>query len=221
MPLTGSQSEALLATLPTLQRLALAYAPAKARVPTLALLALDTRLAGLLRNSREPMLAQLRLAWWRENLLRDRREWPAGEPILQALASWQKSHGALTALVDGWEALTGTAPLPPTALDVMASGRGAAFAALAGIIGKDADIEAAARLGKAWALADLAQRLTHPDEHNAARELMEGADRGVPHLSRAMRPLVVLHGLAQRQLAGVEHSPTALLLALRLGWFGR
>jgi len=58
----------LVASLPTASRLALAYAPAKARLQTLALFALDTRLAGLLRNSSEPMLAQLRLSWWRETL---------------------------------------------------------------------------------------------------------------------------------------------------------
>jgi hypothetical protein len=35
---------------------------------TLALLALDARLAAILRGRREPIAAQLRLAWWREML---------------------------------------------------------------------------------------------------------------------------------------------------------
>jgi len=57
--------EELLDSLGPLNRLALAYAPQSTRLPLLALLALDMRLAGIVRNSREPMLAQLRLAWWR------------------------------------------------------------------------------------------------------------------------------------------------------------
>jgi len=221
MSLTGTQSEALLATLPTLQRLALAYAPARARVPTLALLALDTRMASLLRNSREPMLAQLRLAWWRETLQRDASEWPVGEPILQALGSWQNGHGALTALVDGWEALTSAAPLPAVSFETMAEGRGAAFAALAGVVGTPTDVEGARALGKAWALADLSARLSHPAEQEAAHQLRQADQSRYPSLSRAMRPLVVLHGLAQRELVGEGRSRASLLTALRLGWFGR
>lgn len=225
MFLTAPETEALLATLPSLQRLALAYAPVKAREPTLALFALDARLANVLRHSREPMMAQLRLAWWRENLQRDAAEWPSGEPLLRALTSWGNRHQTLTALIDGWEALTGPAPLGPEPLAAMADGRGAAFAALAAVVGKEADAAPAGQLGRGWALADLATRLGHPLEGEAARTLLLAEQGSGRRLSRAMRPLTVLHGLALRQLGpGIEasaNSPALLFTALRLGLLGR
>jgi len=85
---------ALLASeLPPPQRLALAYAPARARPATLALLALDARLAAILRGRREPLAAQLRLAWWREMFARPPSDWPAGEPLLEALRGWRDPSG--------------------------------------------------------------------------------------------------------------------------------
>lgn len=211
----------LLADLPVLQRLALAYAPANAREPTLALLALDTRLAAILRAAREPMLAQLRLAWWREQLRTDPATWPRGEPLLAALQSWARQRDALVGLVDGWEALTGATPLPAAALDTLADARSRAFAALAELVGADRDRDAAARLGRNWALIDLAARLSHPEERQAARALADAQDRRGARLSRAMRPLAVLHGLAARGGASGEASPATLLAALRIGLLGR
>ena len=207
-----------------MSRLALAYAPAKARLQTLALFALDTRLAGLLRNSSEPMLAQLRLSWWRETLTRDENEWPEGEPLLAALRSWNGQHRSLSALVDGWEALTGTAPLPPGALREMAEGRAASFAALARSLALEQEAETASHLGRQWAAADLAMRLGHSQERSAATALVaEGKDRR-PRVSRSLRPLLVLHGLAHRRLEKGDEaaalSPAAMLKAMRLGFLG-
>jgi phytoene synthase len=212
-----SGTEGLVEALPPLHRLALAYAPARAREPTLALLALDQRLAGIVRHSHEPMLAQLRLAWWREQLKSDAGSWPAGEPLLAALKSWQGRHGALTALVDGWEFLTGPAPLPAEAFDGFADGRGDAFAALAAAIGAPDDPAKVRELGRAWALADLAGNVGNPEEQATVRAL--AASTCAPRLSRAMRVLAVLHGLAQRRLRGL--SPSSLLATVRLGLLGR
>lgn len=214
----------LVAALPVVSKLALAYAPRAHREATLALLALDARLAGLLRHSREPMLAQLRLSWWRETLGQDAGAWPEGEPLLAALRSWNGGHGALVALVDGWEALTGPAPLPADAVAAMAEGRGRAFAALADALGREEERDAAHRLGRSWALADLAMRLGHAAERDAARELAF-AERGRGlRVSRPLRPLLVLHGLAVRRLDKGEEaaatSPAAVLKALRLGLLG-
>jgi phytoene synthase len=193
--------------------LALAYAPARAREPTLALLALDTRLAGIVRNSHEPSLAQLRLAWWREQLQADAETWPRAEPLLAALRSWQGHHVALVALVDGWEYLTGAAPLPETDLSEFAQGRGKTFRSLAEVLGTEA--ESAEKLGRQWALADLADHVAHPDEREAARRLLAAEGRPA-RVARALRPLTVLHGLAVRR-----QSAPSLLAALRLGLLGR
>lgn len=215
----------LLDGLPVQQRLALAYAPASARTPTLALLALDTRLASILRGSSEPMLAQLRLAWWREQLVTEATRWPEGEPLLAALRSWQGRRADLVELVNGWEQLTGQAPLPPAALEGFAQARGNAFGALAELLGCPEDITAARRFGQNWALADMAAHLSHKEERGAAHALMEQRDWRRARLSRRMRPLAVLHGLAARRVRQgrvlAAHSPGDLLVALRLGLIGR
>jgi phytoene synthase len=227
VPPSKSRADAeqvLIETLPLIERVSLAYAPAYARLPTLALFALDTRLAGLLRNSREPMLAQLRLAWWRETLAQESDAWPAGEPLLAALHSWNGRHKALTALVDGWETLTDQAPLPRAALETMAAGRGEAFAALSVVLERAQEADAARELGSKWALADLAMRLSNAEEREAAESMLNAQKAGKPRVSRPLRPLLVLHGLAERRLSTGEEagarSPAALLKAMRLGLFG-
>lgn len=205
-----------------LARLALAYAPASARTDWLTLLALDTRLAGIVRSAREPMLAQLRLAWWRDRLSGDPAGWPKGEPLLARLSGWNAEIAGLAALVDGWEALLGDAPLDVEALSSFADGRAAAGAALAGVLGADrGDAKAAARR---WALADLALHLGDPVERTSAVKLLGAALPG-GRLSRPMRPLTVLAGLSARAIrrgAGEALSgPGALVAAIRLGILGR
>ena len=211
-----STADSLLEALPLLHRLALAYAPKHAREPTLALLALDQRLAGIVRNSHEPSLAQLRLAWWREQLMVDAAAWPRGEPLLAALQSWRGKHTALVELVNGWEMLTGAAPLPDADLIEFAGGRGEAFAALAEVVGVDR--EPALYLGRQWALADLATNVANPEERAAAARLLAEEGR-TARVARALRPLTVLHGLAQRKQKG--QSAASLLTAMRLGLLGR
>lgn len=163
------------------------------------------------------MLAQLRLAWWREQLKADGFTWPEGEPLLAALRSWRGEHGRLAALVDGWELLTGKAPLPAAALDGFADGRGDAFAALAGAVGAADDPDLVRQAGRAWALADLAANVADPEEKQVAAALAKATR--APRLSRSMRVLTVLEGLARRRLTGL--SPVALLAAIRLGLLGR
>lgn len=211
-----SDTASLLEALPPLHRLALAYAPASARESTLALLALDNRLAGIVRHSHEPSLAQLRLAWWREQLSVDAAAWPRGEPLLAALQSWRGRHTALVELVNGWEMLTGAAPLPDADLVEFSDGRGEAFGALADVLG--APREPALRLGRQWALADLATNVANSEERDAAARLL-AAEGPTARVARALRPLTVLHGLARRKLKG--QSAASLLIAMRLGLLGR
>ena len=119
-------SSALLADLPPVQRLALAYASSRSRPAILSLLALDARLAAILRGRREPIAAQMRLAWWRDMLARPKSEWPAGEPVLEALCAWN-DPGGLAALAEGWEALLAEDLIPATIAEFV-DGRAQAFA---------------------------------------------------------------------------------------------
>ncbi len=208
--------------LPPLSRLALAYAPARARPDWLTLLALDARLAGLVRQAREPMLAQLRLAWWRDRFAADPHGWPKGDPLLARLAEWGEPVRALGKLVDGWEALLGEAPLPAEALGEFANGRIAALAALAYRL--DARDTVVVTMGRRWACADLALHLGDPTERAAAAALLDQAAPGGRTL-RMLRPLALLSGLSERAVrrGAVEalSGPGALLAAIWLGITGR
>lgn len=192
----------LLSTLPPEQRLALAYAQTDARRPMLALLVLDARLAGVVRAAREPMLAQLRLAWWREQLRASPGVRPAGEPLLALLDDWGDQRAALSALVDGWEQLLGDAPLEPSRLAELAEGRAAAAAALAQVLAAGQHADEAARAARNWALADLAGRVTHGAERAATLDLIAAQDWSRPHLPKSLRPLAVLHALGRRVRGG-------------------
>ena len=215
----------LIQSLPTLQRLALAYAPAQARDATLSLLALDARLAGALRTASEPMLAQIKLAWWRDMLKRQPADRPQGEPLLEALAVWQGEEPALIALIDAWEQLVTQEVLTEDDMHAFCSGRGAAFAALARIAGKPDRSEAAQRAGEGWALADLASSLQAPQERDAALSVLRSHDWQHIPLPRALRPLAVMHGLgarAAREGQGLDRpSPGTFLVAVRIGLLGR
>ncbi len=213
----------LLADLPPEQRLALAYAPRAARPAFAGLMALDARLARIIRASREPLLAQLRLAWWREQLASPDPA-PGGEPLLELLALWGEHRTGLGALVDGWEALLGDAPLEGSRLAAFAAGRGSAAAALARCLGVAETVAAEAdRAARNWTLADLAARLSHPEEVQSARHLVAGAAWHHPRLPRSLRPLAVLHALsrATRGQGALLHGPGSIMLALRVGLFGR
>lgn len=203
-----------------LARLALAYAPAPAREDWLTLLALDARLAGVVRSAREPVLAQLRLAWWRDRFAADPASWPSGEPLLARLASW-RLVSELGALVDGWEALLGEPPLDAAALTEFAAGRGRAMAALAARL--EADVAVSEAGARRWALADLALHVGDPSEREAARQLL-GEIGPSGRTARTMRPLAVLAGLTERAVrrghSEALSGPGALFAAIRLGIAG-
>ena len=217
-------SAELLESLPLVQRLALSYAPSATREDTLTLLALDTRLADILRHRSEVLLAQLKLAWWRDRLREDRARWPGGEPLLARLAGWRTDLAGLVELVNGWEVLLGDA-LGPDEMRSFAGGRTAAWAALARQARQPVpgpEVEQAAR---EWALADLCLHLGTWPEAELAREIALAEPWAAPRLGRALRPLAVLRGLAGRALVRgsreVLDGPGAAMLALRIGLLGR
>ncbi|MET0180074.1 MAG: squalene/phytoene synthase family protein [Novosphingobium sp.] len=191
------------------ERLAVAYAPVSARPAWIGLLALDRRLARVALAAREPMLAQLRLAWWRDRFRAPAGDWPAGEPLLAVLAAWEGERAALERLVDGWEGAIG-GEADEAALAALVAARAGAVAALARVVGVPPSraIEDRARH---WAAASL------PAPLNGRVSLGTTA---VPPLPRAMRPLAVLAGLADGQASGPGRV-RALGRIIRLGLTGR
>ncbi|MBC2650779.1 hypothetical protein [Novosphingobium aerophilum] len=174
-----------------------------------------------MRSAREPMLAQIRLAWWRDRLGEEPSLWPQGEPLLARLRSWGDTARDLVALVDGWEALLGEPPLASASLLAFADGRAAAIGALARRL--EVAAEAPQTLARRWALADLTLHLSDGAECSAAQALI-GSNARV-RIERPLRPLAVLAGLNLRavQRGGVDplDGPGALLTAIRLGMFSR
>ena len=217
-------SDPSLSRLPPAQEVALGYA--RAGKPALtALFALDLHCAGVVRRTTEPMLAQMRLAWWRDALLLPVNDRPRGEPLLESLSVWEQEAGALANMVSAWEHLVGDDPLDPATALAFARSRAEGFAGFARLAGAPDHADSALRGGVRWALADLASHVSTGPDREAALRAAAGADDDARRLPPVLRPLAVLFGLAERSLArGGEpllQSRVAALLAFRLGMFGR
>lgn len=144
-----------------LRDLAFSYAPKQARAGLEALFALDDALGQVLRTTREPMVGQMRLAWWREALVALDDAPPPGEPVLQGLAAHVLPAGIsgeeLARMIEGWEVLLGE-------FDAMTPGahatlRGAILFRLAGRVLRVSPDDPVREAGEIWALADLSRHL--------------------------------------------------------------
>ncbi len=117
---------------------------------------LDNACAHIARVAREPIMAQIRLAWWRDGLLADKVTAQHDAPDMAALRvieGFEQARPGLVAMVDGWEELIlGGEGSSRDMLTGYARGRGAGlFAALA-----PACAEESVAAGQVWALWDLA-----------------------------------------------------------------
>ncbi len=88
--------------------LAALFAPEPARRGLLALLAFDHELARTRTVTREPLLARIRLQWWREAAAEAAGSGkPRAQPIVESLSETARRHGlgaeALVALIDARE----------------------------------------------------------------------------------------------------------------------
>jgi len=179
-------------------RLALAYAPAHARPAWEALLLFERRLADTARPGRDPMMIQLRLAWWRDRLGEPASAWPKGEPLLARLTVWDSARGALKEIVNGWEASV----VGDDGGVELAGARIAAYVALGRLL--DVSADAAVRM--------VASDVVRP----------ETAQGPAPRLPRPMRPLSILRDLSMREARHGRHSPVLdILRILRIGVLGR
>ncbi|MEZ5708740.1 MAG: hypothetical protein R3E02_05045 [Blastomonas sp.] len=146
-----------------LDRLILAYARAQDRPIFAAVFALDAQLAAIVRDSREPVLGQMRLQWWHDVISMPAGRRPRGNPLVNALGKLDGA-GSLTErllpMVDGWEELLVAETLDGEMIAGFAMKRGATmFAFLADSLGEPLDLAAA---GRAWAQWDLARNISEP-----------------------------------------------------------
>lgn len=206
--------------LPPERELALAHTPPALRDAMAVFLWLDQRLARIVAQTNEPMLGQIRLAWWREMLSKPAPERPQGDCVLDGISRhWLGQEGALSACVDGWERLLDPALLNEAAAREFAAGRAAPFIALSGT----RDV-AALQAGKRWALVDAGLHVETEIERTMLFDLARAVTPGKP-LARPLRGLAVLDALARRSLARggrpLMEGRLAALVATRAAILGR
>jgi 15-cis-phytoene synthase len=189
--------------------------PRERRAAMAALWAFAERLTNLLVDAREPLIGQIKLAWWRDMaamLARDPDSLPKGEPLLAALTATWARQGGLDTLVDAVEAML----LAEDGADrrTAATDFGARLFALSG---GDADG------GRRWGLLWGASVQTGAQE---ARELLDAARDCAPpprSIFAANRALLMLDRWAGT-IAGKDGERrwrSEGLLLLRIGLMGR
>ncbi len=206
--------------------LAIAYTPPIMRDALTILLEFDMRLGRIVSATSEPMLGQMRLAWWRDTLGIPVSDRPVGDRVMDGLGrAWCGGEAALIALINGWELMLSEPPLSADAALGYANGRAAGLAALAQMMGGDAEthtnIEAAGRI---WALADAASHVAHDTERAMLLDLAATAPRP-GRISAPFKGIAVLAALSERSLksggAPLMDGRGAALVALRAGLLGR
>ncbi len=177
--------------------LAVAYTPIVFRPALTLLLQLDARFADIVRKAREPMIAQIKLAWWRDAFAAEPALRPKGEPLLQSLGACGESIklSALQDLVSAWELLLGEGEWAAQDVEAHAALRGRAiFGSYAVWMGESYDIGA---LSHQWARDAL--RLEFPSQSVALN------NQPLPALpkGRKLRPLSIL-AMSVRKVTGLR-----------------
>ena len=166
------------------------FAPEPRRSGLLALLAFDHELARTRSVTREPMLARIRLEWWREAMAEAAGSGkPRAQPIVEVLTETIRRHGlALEAMVDLIDAREEEIEGP---LDVMRAGHALADLELAVLGVEDAaSRQAAHAIGAAWLMGEGPERDQLVGDARALRRKIDPASLPIllPALSLG-RPL--------------------------------
>ena len=189
--------------------------PRERRVAIAALWAFAERLTKLLLDAREPLIGQIKLAWWRDMmamLASDPAALPKGEPLLAELAASWAGQGGFAALVDAAEAML--LAEDDAGRRAAAASFGAALFALSG-----GGAAAGKRWGRLWGVGVV-------EAEEAARRLMadaKNADAPARGDFAGSRALLMLDRWAAAIAArdGERHLRSEGLLLLRIGLFGR
>ena len=208
-----------------LEQLALAHTPSSLRGALQSALALDRRLSQIVARTSEPMLGQMRLAWWRDVLGKPLAEWPQGNAELETIAlHWGHSAAQLAAMADGWEYMLSEPPLSAEAAMGFASGRAKAFGALANISAKPVAREKLAIAAQYWALGDGAVHIGSEAERATMRAQLDKLPER-PRLGSPFKGIAIMGALGERALRGGEgplmEGRGAAITALKSGLFGR
>lgn len=201
------------------ERLTISYSDRFIRPKLSSLFALDQRLAVLIRNSKEPLLSQLKLAWWRDVLSKPVSDRPIGEPLIEALnGPWRGSEGKLQMLIDAWEGLLLKNGSPRSIAQNFIDVRINVFADCFG------NQEGAQIAFRRWSCADAAYHTKDQDERKIFLELGSDFASGARSPGTSLRGLCILNVLSSRALnkggGPLLDDTLSVLVALRVGIFG-
>ena len=207
-------------------RIALAYCAADRREQVMLALALDQRLGQLVARTSEPMLGQIRLAWWREALQQAPAQRPQGDAVLDGISQgWLGPAAPLIALVDGWEHMLREEALSRDAALACSAARADALLAASDLAPGARGHDAARCAGMIWALADLAAKISSPDERALLIDTARAISAPTTRLPAKARALAVLGALGRRSLRRggrpLMEGRMAALIAVRAAIFVR
>ena len=187
-----------------------------ARADVIAILAYDHELARAPRVTSNPMLGEIRLAWWREVLdevfeNRPVRRHPTAQALAETVGRRRLPRAPLEAMIDARYRELDPAPMSPDEAAQWASdGAGSAAVLCALILDADGDAEAARPAGAAWALCRLEARA--PVDPRTLHAALAEARRQARRLSVAAFPAAAHAALARRRAS------SDLGKRLRLTW---
>lgn len=187
------------------------FAPAAGRRALVAIYAFDNELGRAPRAASTPLVAEMRLAWWREALEEIRAGGPVRRhPVALALGAGVRSHGLdldlLETLIDA--RLRELDPRPMTLEEALewAEGTGGACARLAAsVLDPGCDPQAAAAGGAAWSIGRLI--LTAGLSVEAAQEALEDRLTRARGVTATAFPAVAHAALARARARGRRASP--------------
>jgi phytoene synthase len=194
-----------------------------ARADVLALYAYDYELARALKAASTPLLAEIRLTWWREALdemfgARQVRRHPVAEALAEAVRRRGLPREPLEAMIDHQIETLELASLEAAAASAWAETVEGGLASLAAMVLDPLTPGRAAPAGRAWGLALLSRSGRASDD--VLRPLLRGslaeARQAARGLSVAAMPAALPARLARFDLAGRTPGAVAKRLALVL-----
>jgi NADH dehydrogenase [ubiquinone] 1 alpha subcomplex assembly factor 6 len=183
------------------------FAPEPRRESIWAIYALNIELARLPEMGREPLLRQIRLAWWRERIDDVFAGRPGNHAVLQSLARAVDDHGIsrchIDRLLEGRAHDLETDPVPDTMADLVAyvdaTSASVTWLVLEVLDGRrDADTQAAGHVGVAWGLVGLMRAVPFHARH------------GRSYLPRALDPQAAVPTADERRSDGRAHLRSAV-----------
>ncbi|NJM49665.1 MAG: squalene/phytoene synthase family protein [Sphingomonadales bacterium] len=175
------------------KRLAVAYTPRTIRANFALLLLFDSRLGEIVQRTSEPLIGQMRLAWWRDVLAKPAKDRPSGEPLIALLNDVDAPvvHEAMLHILSGWEELIAAEHWEEMILrrhaTYRATGLFESYAKLSAAIG---DNETIIETGARWALTDCLHYCATQEQYEAVKKW--SLEPKKIQLVRELRPLSIL-----------------------------